>query len=246
MTETEEYVFPSIEERAKRQRLTVFAAKDTMPEIKRRIRNLIAADREMVMMHRYLHRHGDRPVTPDLYVGLRVDHDARIPVEDWDHDATGKGWLGSGITVLLKPELRAFGVSFHEKTWGTPIVTEDDVRKAFGRGQDVERKNLTMVEFEGGTTESGESSKDSIRIEFWNEHGVGQEVVVKFIASPWSGDVAMDQADVLDLLAERSETPANPEALRHLAGRLRYEQKPLPGDWDTEGPTATRKEVGRR
>lgn len=128
----------------------------------------IVADRRMTKMHRYLGKQGGRP---RLFPGLRV----------W------KGGFGSPTTLRTGQSASICLASEHHRLEGVSFgVDRDDETEARAAqryhhpeqqwlGQ---RRDITLVELDGWPGSPGRD--DSIRVEYWNSNGVGQETILVF------------------------------------------------------------------
>lgn len=128
----------------------------------------IIADRRMTKMHRYL---GERSSTPRLFPGLRVDRRAY-------GDGVNRR-AGQSVSVYLASEARSLeGVGF--SAW-RDTEPEEKVAHRYHHPEEQwlgQRRDITFVELDGWPGSPGR--EDSIRVEYWNEHGVGQETVLVF------------------------------------------------------------------
>lgn len=157
----------SIEERCHRRHTEAFVAPETVDALGEKMVGVIG-DRRMTKMHRYL---GERPGVPNLFPGLRV----------WSGGYDGPVQLvpGRAAHVYLASRTHRFqGIGFS-------IGREDDTElRAASRHSEPEgqflgqRRDVTFVEIDGRPGERG--AEDRIRVEFWNSHGVGQEMIVVF------------------------------------------------------------------
>lgn len=127
----------------------------------------IIADRRMTKMHRYL---GDRDNRPRLFPGLRVDRRAY-------GDGVNRR-PGQSVSVYLASQARGLeGVGF--SAWDEE--PEEKVAHRYRHPEEQwlgQRRDITFVELHGWPGSAGR--EDSIRVEYWNEHGVGQETLLVF------------------------------------------------------------------
>lgn len=156
-----------IEKRCQRRDTNAFVVADTVDLLADKLVGIIG-DRRMTKMHRYL---GEHAGTPRLFPVMRVDH-----------GAFGGGLnrrSGRSVHVYLKSQTRGLeGVGFSIDTEGE---TEDHVAGRYHHPERQwlgQRRNITLVELDGWPGEQGRD--DSIRIEYWDEHGVGRETLLVF------------------------------------------------------------------
>lgn len=127
----------------------------------------IIGDRRMSKMHRYLGQAG----TPEVRAGLRVDRGA--------HSGGVHRRSGQSVAVCLTSQAGGLqGISF---SIDRDDETEGQVAERYhhpDRQWLGQRRNITFVELNGWPGEPNRG--DSIRIEYWNDHGVGQETIVVF------------------------------------------------------------------
>lgn len=140
----------------------------------------IIADRRMVKMRRYL---GDRPGIPDLRPGLRVWHEG--------YGGAVNHRPGVGASVALASERHPF------ESVGFSIGRDDeDEAKMAERYHHPEkqwlgqRRDITFVQLDGRP--GSPARDDQIRVEYWNEHGVGQETILVFDDIDWVEEIAWD------------------------------------------------------
>lgn len=158
---------PPIEKRCQGRHTRAFVTADTVDQLATKLVGIIA-DRRMTKMHRYL---GERSGIPTVLAGLRVDRRA------------SNGGVnirpGQAVSVYLASQSRGLeGVSFgvHRDD-----ETEDGVAAKYHHPEKQwlgERREVTLVELDGWPGQPGRD--DSVRIEYWNEHGVGQEIILAF------------------------------------------------------------------
>ncbi|QWF85757.1 hypothetical protein [Amycolatopsis sp. CA-230715] len=178
-------MYLSIARRCEKRRTWGFVAPDTVDALGEKMVGIIA-ERRMTKMHRYL---GERAGRPTLYAGLRV----------WT------GGVFPGVTIrprqsasvaLASHQRPIEGVSFRI---GRDALTEDQLAQRYHRsGQQGldERRDITMVELTGSP--GAPSGDDSVRIEYWNENGVGQETIIAFDDSDPIQEIAFDVGDDKD------------------------------------------------
>lgn len=155
----------TIDQRCKRRDTTAFVVAETVDLLAEKFIGIIA-DRRMVKMHRYLGEHGGEP---RLFVGLRVDQRSYSPVTRRAGEWVGVHLARTGHGL----EGVSFGVQRDE--------TEEQARERYHHPDKEwlgERRNLILVELDGWPGSPGR--EDRIRIEYWNEHGVGQETILVF------------------------------------------------------------------
>lgn len=157
----------SIEKRVAQRDTTAFVTPETVDLLADKLIGIIA-DRRMTKMHRYL---GERSGQPRLFPGLRVDHRA--------HGGGVNKRPGVSASIYLTSAARSLeGVGFSIER---DDDTEEKVRHRYHHPEDEwlgQRRNITLVEMSGWPGSPGR--EDSVRIEFWNEHGVGQETLLVF------------------------------------------------------------------
>lgn len=155
-----------IEKRCQQRNTQAFVATDTVDLLGRKMIGLVG-DRRMTKAHRYL---GEGRGTPELRAGLRVWHGG------YGEPTTLRPGLSASISFANRRHLLegiGFGVRGDETEDQVAERYDDPERQWLGK-----RRDITLVELTGWPGEPG--SDDSIRIEFWNESGVGQETVIAF------------------------------------------------------------------
>lgn len=156
-----------IENRIGRRDTRAFVAPETVDVLADKLIGIVA-DRRMVLMHRYL----DRPSSdPRLTVGVRVWHGG------FGGAVTRRPGEGVGIS-LAAPTNRILGVSFSVGRHGDG---EDKVADRYRHPEKEwlqQRRDMTAVELNGWPGSPGR--EDRIRVEYWNDDGVGQETVLVF------------------------------------------------------------------
>lgn len=157
----------TIEQRCRRRDTTAFVAPETVDALGEKLIDIVA-DRRMTKMHRYLGEHGG---TPRLFPGLRV----------WRGGYSGGTTVRSrqSASVSLASAARSFeGIGFHVSR---DDASEEQLRDRYHHPEKHwlgRRENVTLVQLDGCPGEPGRN--DSIRVEHWNEHGVGQESIIVF------------------------------------------------------------------
>lgn len=157
----------SIEKRCQQRHTASFVTPETVDLLGEKMIGIIA-DRRMSKVHRYL---GEDRGTPEVRTGLRV----------WPGGFSGPTTLrpGQSASVNLasrKHLLEGIGI-------GVLMPNEDEstVRDRYHHPEKNwlgQRREITLVELDGWP--GSPSLEDQIRIERWNEHGVGQETTVVF------------------------------------------------------------------
>lgn len=157
----------SIEKRCTQRDTRAFVAPETVDLLGEKMIGLIA-DRRVTKMHRYLGEHGG---TPRVSTGLRV----------WRGGLDGPTTQrpGQSASIHLASDHHPFeGLGF---SVGWRDETEQQIRDRYHRPEDQflgQRRDITYVELAGQPGSLGRD--DSIRVEHWNEHGVGQETILVF------------------------------------------------------------------
>jgi hypothetical protein len=168
---TDTHTGPSPDRIRNQYNVTAAVALDTVDPLAERVRNLLAAGRRMTLVRRYVDHHGSPEVTP----GLVLDGEPRR------HGNYG----GAGFSVRLKPGIQGFGFSAYASDGN---ATEAEVWKRYHAAKDGDhwsrRRNITIVEVDGGMDNSGPGRSDRLTITHWNEHGVAEEIVVAFDYGP--------------------------------------------------------------
>lgn len=156
-----------IEKRCQRRDTNAFVTPETVDPLADKLVGIIA-DRRMTKMHRYL---GENSGTPRLFAGMRVDHAAR-------GDGVNRR-PGVSVGVYLTSQGRGLeGVAF---SIDRDDDTEEQVRDRYHHPEKQwlgQRRDITFVELSGWPGSPGR--EDSVRIEYWNQHGVGQETLIVF------------------------------------------------------------------
>lgn len=156
-----------IEKRCQQRHTVAFVAAETVDLLAEKMIGIVA-DRRMTKAHRYL---GDRGGEPDLRTGLRV----------WPGGFDGRTRLRSGesASIHLASSRYSFeGIGFSVRM---PNEGEGMVRDRYHHPEKHwlgERREITLVELDGWP--GSPARDDRIRVEYWNEHGVGQETIVVF------------------------------------------------------------------
>jgi hypothetical protein len=212
----------TIEERSTKYDLHAFAAPETIPEIARRITNLVnaAGGRRMAVVRRYLDS-GGRSLD-DFCVGLRVDRTTRKGgIDFWEQTNP----VGSGFSVLLTPGLRSFGVS----AYAHDIPNEKDAAHRWHERNGQQRTDVTLVVIQGGQAEGFYGRNDSIEITHYNQYAVGVQHTVRFdmVESDERARQAADDIDAL-IAVDLTDAALTNGLLGHLTSVLRE------GWWDME------------
>jgi hypothetical protein len=154
-----------IDKRCQRRDTRAFVTTETVDLLAEKMVGIIG-DRRMTKMHRYL---GERGGVPEVHAGLRVDHRAygggvnRTPGRSVGVYLNGRGLAGVSFSVHLDDE------------------TDEQVAERYHHPEKQwlgDRRNITHVELRGWP--GSPSREDSIRIEYWNDYGVGQETLIVF------------------------------------------------------------------
>lgn len=155
-----------IEKRCGRRDTRAFVVADTVDALGEKMIGIIA-DRRMTKMHRYLGESNK----PRLFSGLRL----------WPGGYSGPTTQRSrqSVSVSLASNSRQFeGIGF---SIGLDNETEEQAAKRYHNPEEQwlgQRRDITLVELDGWPGSRGRD--DSIRIEHWNQHGVGQQTIVVF------------------------------------------------------------------
>jgi hypothetical protein len=155
-----------IEKRIAESHTRAFVASNTVDALGKKMIEIIA-DRRMAKTHRYL---GTKSGSVTLVTGLRVWYGGFEP---------GPRVLPGQSVYLhcVSNQSRLEGIGFHVH-WDAE-VTEEQLRERYNKPEEHDRRrDLTYVELTGWPGQPGRD--DQIRIEHWNEHGVGQETIVAF------------------------------------------------------------------
>lgn len=157
----------TIDARAQRCDTDAFVTTETIDPLARKLIGIVG-DRRMTKTRRYL---DDRPGVLDVYAGLRLERGGISgPVEHRP---------GEAVIIRLTSRSRGLqGISF-----GVHIDGEDEaeVARRFRHPENEwmgQRRNITYVELHGWP--GSPRRDDHVRIEWWNEYGVGQEVIIVF------------------------------------------------------------------
>jgi hypothetical protein len=157
----------TIEKRCRQRDTRAFVTADTVDLLGQKMIGIIG-DRRMTKMHRYL---GEQAGRPRLFPGLRMWH----------------GGFGGPVTLraaqsasisLASPARMFEGIGF---SVGRDDETEQQAAERYHQPKKQwlgQRRDITFVELDGWPGEPGRD--DSIRIEYWNDNGVGQETIVVF------------------------------------------------------------------
>lgn len=153
-----------IAKRAEQRDTCAFVTFMTVDVLARKLVGIVG-NRRMSMMRRYL---GDNGGMPTVTAGLRLDH--RGFGDPVNHR------LGVGVGINLRPGINGLGFSVQRLS-----ETEDEVYQRYhnpGKQWLGRREDIIYVELRG--REGQPHREDSIRIERWNQHGVGEEIIVAF------------------------------------------------------------------
>lgn len=165
----------TIERRAEQRDTFAFVTSMTVDVLARKLIGLVG-DRRMTMMRRYLGDHGG---TPDVFAGLRIDRRGFSPVSHR---------LGVGVGIHLKPGINGIGFSVQRMS-----ETEAEARERYHNPDKQwlgRREDIVYVELHGWPGQPHRD--DKIRIERWNQHGVGEEIIVVFDDLDLLEEVAWD------------------------------------------------------
>lgn len=155
-----------IEKRCQQRHTVAFVTTDTVDALGAKMIGIIG-DRRITKMHRYLGEHGG---TPRLFTGLRV----------WPGGYSGPTTVRPGLSasISLASASRMFeGIGFSTHS----DLAEEDIRERYHHPETQwlgQRRDITLVELNGWPGQPARD--DSIRVEYWNENGVGQETVLVF------------------------------------------------------------------
>jgi hypothetical protein len=157
----------TIQDRLKGRRTVAFVTGDTVDLLADKLVGIIG-DRRMTKVHRYV---GDTSSTLTVEVGLHLNHGAL--------GGAVRRQPGLGVHVYLGNPGRRFdgiGIGTHH-----PEDTEESIRERYHHPEKQwlgQRRDITLVELAGW---AGQPRRDDkIRIECWNQHGVGQETTLVF------------------------------------------------------------------
>lgn len=157
----------SIRQRCRRRETSGFVVPETVDLLTDRLLEVVG-DRRMTLMHRYL---GERPGTPRLFAGYRL----------W-HGGLGEPvsiTTGRGVSVVLRgPGQRSHVVGFRV---APHVETEKQARDRYDNPGEQwlgQRREITFVEVRGWPHEP--HPEDHVRVEHWNENGLGEETIVAF------------------------------------------------------------------
>jgi hypothetical protein len=156
-----------IEKRCERRVTHGFVAAETVDHLAEKMVGVIG-DRRISVMHRYL---GERAGTPSLVAGYRLWHGGIS-------DAITRT-PGHGVSVCLRgPGDRNYSVRF---SVGPHEETEEQARERYHHPEEQflgQRREITLVMVQGFPGEP--HPDDRVRIETWDENGVGEEKIVAF------------------------------------------------------------------
>lgn len=156
-----------IEKRCQQRHTRAFVVADTVDLLGQKMVGIVA-DRRMTKAHRYL---GEGRGTPKLTAGLQVWHGG------YGGPTTLRPGLSASISLANgRSLLEGIGFSIRGES-----ETEEQVADRYNHPERQwlgQRRDITLVELDGWPGEP--RSDDLIRIEYWNEHGVGQETLLVF------------------------------------------------------------------
>lgn len=154
-----------IEKRAQLRDTNGFVTFMTVDVLARKMIGIVG-DRRMTLMSRYL---GDQGGPADVYAGLRIERRGFGPPVNHR--------LGHGVSITLRPGIH--GISFSVQR---ASETEDTAYERYHHpersGLLGRREDIVYVQLRGWP--GSPHSEDRIRIERWNSHGVGEEIIVVF------------------------------------------------------------------
>src|SRR5437868_3564793 len=158
-----------IEKRCQQRDTRAFVAPETVDLLGEKMIGIIA-DRRMTKMHRYLGEHVWQ-VPPRLFPGLRVWHGG------FGGPTTLRSRQSVGINLASNQHpFERLGFSI-----GRDNDTEAQVAERYHHPERQwlgQRRDITSVDLHGWPGSPGRD--DQIHIEYWNQNGVGQEIVVVF------------------------------------------------------------------
>jgi hypothetical protein len=179
----------TIDARAQRYDTNAFVTTETIDPLARKLIGIVG-DRRMTKARRYL---GDSGGVPDVYAGLRLERGGISgPVEH-----------RSGEAVIIRLASRASGLQGISFGIHVPGEDEAEVSRRYQHPENEwmgQRRNITYVELRGWP--GNPRRDDHVRIEWWNEYGVGQEVIIVF-----------DDVDLVDELARQIKGDPGPDAV---------------------------------
>lgn len=156
-----------IEKRCQRRDTAAFVAPETVDLLGQKMIGIIA-DRRVTKVHRYL---GDRPGVPTVRTGLRLWHGG------FDNATRLRSRVSAGVSLASHQHpFEGLGFSI-----GLDDETEQQVADRYHHPEKHwlgQRRDITYVELYGWP--GGPGRDDRIRVEYWNEHGVGQETLLAF------------------------------------------------------------------
>jgi hypothetical protein len=163
---------PTIDRITSQRHVRAACAVDAVPLLAHRVAAMLWWGRRITVAHRWL----DSDSRIELKVGLSVDKQmgdraVRLTTAA-DH---------AGFAVHLAPGIEAFGFSAY--------ASDDNASEAqaWKRYHDGGRRNITIVELDGGMLgDGGPGRNDHLSFRYWNEHRVGREIVVGFDTEGYS------------------------------------------------------------
>lgn len=156
-----------IEKRIAQRHTVSFVTPETVDVLAEKMIGIIAA-RRISKVHRYL---GEDRGTPEVRPGLRV----------WPGGLTGPTTLRPGQSASIQLASRKYLLEGIGISVRGPDEEETTVRDRYHHPEKHwlgQRREITLVELDGWP--GSPSLEDRIRVEYWNEHGVGQETTVVF------------------------------------------------------------------
>lgn len=154
-----------IEKRAQSHDTNGFVTFMTVDVLARKMIGIVD-DRRMTLMRRYL---GDQGGPADVYAGLRIERRGFGPPVNHR--------LGHGVGIALRPGIH--GISFSvQRVSETEETAYERYHHPEQSGLLGRREDIVYVQLRGWP--GSPHSEDRIRIERWNSHGVGEEIIVVF------------------------------------------------------------------
>ena len=154
----------TIEQRCERQTTRAFVTAETVDALANKLVGIMG-ERRMTATERYL---GENAGVPRVFPGLRLWHGG---LREAVHHTPGR-WIGVWAKGARHHSF-GFGVNRDE--------TEAQARHRYEHPEENilgQRENITLVELRGWPGQP--SPDDQIRIECWNNHGLGFESIVVF------------------------------------------------------------------
>jgi hypothetical protein len=154
----------SIEKRAEMRDTCSFVTFMTVDVLARKLIGIVG-DRRMTMARRYLGERGD---SPTVKTGLRLNQRGYGPPVEHR--------LGRGVSIHLMPGIEGIGFSVQRDS-----DTEAELHERYHHPERHwlgRREDIVYVELRGWP--GSPHREDAIRVERWNSHGVGEEIIVAF------------------------------------------------------------------